>query len=254
MNKYKQRERNLFSSNSKIPFRISRGKIDLFLDCSRCFYLDRKLGLARPSMPGFALNSAVDQLLKNEFDLLRKNGEKHELMKRYGINAVPYSHPDLPVWRDDIYRFIGASIIHKPTNFEICGIIDDVWINQKAELVIVDYKSTSTSQKISLEDEYKQSFKKQLEIYQWIFRRMGFQVNDTGYFVYANAGRNRPKFDGRLEFELMILSHQGDDSWVEPVILAIKKCLEDDKIPAANPSCEYCQYRKLMSGTEGDWI
>ena len=89
MNKYKQRKGNLYQSGLEKPFSISRSKIDLFLECPRCFYLDRKLGLGRPGMPGFALNSAVDTLLKNEFDLLRKNGQRHELMIKYGIDAIP---------------------------------------------------------------------------------------------------------------------------------------------------------------------
>lgn len=250
MNKYKQRKRNLYNPKSKTPFRLSRGKIDLFLECPRCFYLDRRLGLGRPSMPGWALNSAVDALLKNEFDLLRKKGQAHELMKKYKINAIPFSHPDLPIWRDDVYKYVGASTIHKSTNLEICGIIDDLWINSQKELIIVDYKSTSTQQEISLEDEYKQGFKKQLEVYQWIFRQMGFKVNKTGYFVYANAGKNRPKFDARLEFELQIIFHKGDTSWVEPTIFEIKKCLDSSKIPGPNPDCEFCQYRKLIKKEE----
>lgn len=243
---YKQRQRNLYQPGDKKPFRISRGKIDDFLKCPRCFYLDRRLGLGRPSMPGFALNSAVDHLLKKEFDLLRKKGQAHELMKHYKIKAIPFSHPDLPEWRDDVWRFKGASTIHQPTNLEICGIIDDVWINPKEELLIVDYKSTSTKQEISLDDEYKQGYKKQMEVYQWIFRQLGFKVNNTGYFVYANALKNRPKFDGRLEFEVQIISHQGNDSWVEPTILKIKDCLESGKIPPADPGCEFCNYRKLI--------
>jgi len=246
VNKYKKRQNNLYDSKSKTPFRISRSKIDLFLECPRCFYLDRKLGLGRPSMPGWALNSAVDHLLKNEFDLLRKNGERHELMELYKIDAIPFNHPDLPIWRDDVYRFVGASVIHKPTDLEICGIVDDIWINKKEELLIVDYKSTSTSAEISLEDEYKQGYKKQMEIYQWIFRQMGFKVNETGYFVYANAGKNRDKFDARLEFELQIISHKGDVSWVEPTIFEIKKCLEVDNIPNPNLDCEFCEYRQLI--------
>lgn len=250
MNKYRQRKQNLYNGETKSPFRISRSKIDLFLECPRCFYLDRRLGLGRPGMPGWALNSAVDQLLKNEFDLLRKNGEKHELMELYKIDAVPFNHPDLPIWRDDVYQYVGASVIHKPTNLEICGIIDDVWINKQEELIIVDYKSTSTSAEISLEDEYKQGYKKQMEVYQWIFRQMEFKVNETGYFVYANAGRNRPKFDARLEFELQIIPHRGDDSWVEPTILKIKKCLDSEKIPDSNPDCEFCKYRQLIKKRE----
>lgn len=246
MNKYRQRKGNLYQNGLEKPFSISRSKIDLFLECPRCFYLDRKLGLGRPGMPGFALNSAVDALLKNEFDLLRKNGQKHELMVKYGIDAIPYSHPDLPIWRDDVYRYVGASVLHKPTNLQICGIIDDVWINKNEELIIVDYKSTSTSAKISLEDEYKQGYKKQMEVYQWIFRQMGFKVNETGYFVYANAGKNRDKFDARLEFELQIISHKGDVSWIEPTIIEINKCLDSDVIPESNPDCEFCMYRKAV--------
>ncbi len=246
MNKYKQRKGNLYQKGLEKPFSISRSKIDLFLECPRCFYLDRKLGLGKPGMPGFSLNSAVDALLKNEFDLLRKNGQRHELMIKYGIDAIPLSHPDLPIWRDDVYKYKGASIIHKATNLEICGIIDDVWINKQEELIIVDYKSTSTSAEISLEDEYKQGYKKQLEVYQWIFRQKGFKVNETGYFVYANAGKNRDKFDARLEFELQIISHKGDTSWVEPTIFEIKRCLDSDVIPESNPDCDFCKYRKAV--------
>jgi len=250
MSKYKKRQRNLYTPASKQPFNISRSKIDMFLQCPRCLYIDRRLGLGRPSMPGWALNSAVDALLKNEFDLLRKKGQAHQLMKQYKIDAVPFSHPDLPIWRDDVYHYVGASIIHQPTNLRICGIIDDIWQDKQDNLLIVDYKATSTSKEISLEDEYKQGYKRQMEIYQWIFRQMGFKISDTGYFVFANAGKNRPKFDGRLEFELSIISHKGDDSWVEPTIFAIKKVLDSDSIPPAGEKCEFCQYRKLISQEE----
>lgn len=246
MNKYKKRQRNIYNPDLKEPFRISRSKIDLFLRCPRCFYLDRRLGLGRPSMPGWALNSAVDALLKNEFDLLRKSGEAHHLMIDYGIDAIPFSHPDLPIWRDDVWRFKGASVIHKPTNLEICGIIDDIWVNKKEELLIVDYKATSTSKEISLDDEYKQDYKKQMEIYQWIFRQMGFKVNNTGYFVFANAGKNRPSFDGRLEFKVSIVDYRGDDSWVGPAIFAMKECLDSYSIPDPGLDCEFCEYRKLI--------
>ena len=40
----------LFNPNGKNNFKLSRSKIDLFLECPRCFYLDRKLGLGRPSI------------------------------------------------------------------------------------------------------------------------------------------------------------------------------------------------------------
>ena len=250
MNKYRKRQMNIYDPFSKTPFRISRTKIDSFLKCPRCLYIDRRLGLKRPSMPGWPLNSAVDQLLKNEFDLLRKDGKRHALMKRYGINAVPFKHPDLPEWRDDYYRYKGICTLHKPTNLEICGIIDDIWVNPNKQIYIVDYKATSTSKEISLDDEYKQGYKKQAEIYQWIFRQNGFDVSDTAYFVFANGLKGGRVFDGRLEFAVQIISHEGDDSWVEPTIFEIKKCLDSDEIPLASEDCEYCRYRELIGKEE----
>lgn len=246
-----KRKNNLYNPNLGVPFNISRSKIDLFLECPRCFYLDRRLGVSRPGMPGWPLNSAVDRLLKNEFDILRKNGQSHKLMDEYKINAVPFEHPDLHIWRDDNYKRIGASVLHKKTNLNIHGIIDDIWIDKKTkELYIVDYKATSTSQTISLEDEYKQGYKKQMEIYQWIFRQMGFEVSKTGYFLFANAGKNRSEFDGRLEFETSILSYEGDDSWIEPALSDIKKCLHSDEMPEAAEDCQYCNYRALVNNEE----
>ena len=250
MNKYRKRQMNIYDPFSKIPFRISRTKIDSFLKCPRCLYIDRRLGLKRPGMPGWPLNSAVDHLLKNEFDLLRKDGRRHALMKKYGINAVPFKHKDLPEWRDDYYKYKGICTLHKPTNLEICGIIDDIWVNPNKQIYIVDYKATSTSKEISLDDEYKQGYKKQAEIYQWIFRQNGFDVSDTAYFVFANGLKGGRVFDGRLEFEVQIISHEGDDSWVEPTIFEIKKCLDSDEIPLASEDCEYCRYRELIGKEE----
>jgi len=233
-----------YSSNSKNPYKLSRSKIELFLECPRCFYLDRKLGVVRPDSPPYTLNNMVDLLLKNEFDLLRENGESHALMKKYQIEAIPYRHPDLAVWRDDIRTYTGASTIHFKTNLQICGIVDDIWINKAGELIIVDYKATSTTKTLSLEDEYKQAYKRQMEIYQWIFRQNGFKVAKVGYFVFANTVKNRPKFDGKLEFELSILPHAGETGWIEETLVKIKETLDDSKIPPAKPTCKYCNYRK----------
>jgi len=245
MNKYAKRENNLYDPHSKEPFNISRSAIEMFVECPRCFYLDKRLGLGRPSMPSWTLNSAVDKLLKSEFDILRKNGERHALMKEYKIDAVPYNHPDLPVWQNNRS---GASVIHAPTNFKITGAIDDIWLNnQTKELHIVDYKSTSIEGEVSLDGEYKEGYKRQVEIYQWIFRQMSFPVSQTAYFVYVNALKNLPKFDGKLEFKSTILPYEGDDSWVEPTIFKIKECLDSETIPVPSDNCEYCAYRHFIA-------
>jgi len=80
----------MYDKNSKEPFKLSRTKIENFIKCPRCFYLDRKLGIAQvPGFP-FTLNSAVDTLLKKEFDVYRAEQKIHPLMEHYGLKAVPF--------------------------------------------------------------------------------------------------------------------------------------------------------------------
>ena len=244
-----KRKKNFYDSNSDQPFNVSRSKIDFFLECPQCFYLDRKLGISRPDMAKFSLNLAVDQLLKNEFDEFRDQKKPHSLMILYNINAIPFWHEDLHIWRDDINKKVGASVLHKKTNLNICGIIDDIWQNTKTdELHIVDYKSTSTNGEVSLDGEYKEGYKRQMAMYQWIFKQMGFNVSNIGYFVYANGIKGDGKiFNDKLEFKTSIIPYLADYSWVEPTIFDIKKCLDSEKAPESGQDCKYCNYRKSIN-------
>jgi len=228
-------------------WRLSRSKIGLFLECPRCFYIDNRLGTARPPGYPFNLNSAVDALLKKEFDVHRAKGSTHPLCDTYGVDAVPFQHPKMDIWREN---FKGIDYKHPATGFTISGAIDDVWVNPKGELIIVDYKSTSKDEKIEvLDKDWHDGYKKQMETYQWLFRRNGFTVSDTGYFVYANASKDREAFDAKLEFEVTLVPHQGDDSWVEPTLKRIKECLDGDTIPQPMPECDYCMYREAVGKT-----
>jgi hypothetical protein len=192
--------------------------------------------------------------MKKEFDILREKSERHALMEKYHIDAVPLVHPELSDWRDDNRKFLGATTYHKKTNLVISGIIDDIWVAPDGKLFMVDYKSTSTTKEISLDDEYKQGYKRQVEIYQWIFRHKGFEVSDTAYFVFANAQKSNEKFDGKLEFIVDIIAHEGKDSWVEPTVEKIRACLESDTIPDYSDNCDYCKYRRVSRKLESDKI
>ncbi len=237
----------LFQPTKKDAYKISRSKIDLFLNCPRCFYLDRRLGVAQPPGYPFSLNSAVDALFKKEFDIHRAKGEAHPLMKAYKIAAVPFSHVMLDKWREN---FHGVQYWHKPTNLLVFGAVDDIWINRKRELIVVDYKSTSVDKEVTLDDAWKIGYKRQMEVYQWLLRHNGFKVAETGYFVYANGKKDRQAFDGRLEFKISILPYKGNDKWVEKSLKDIKACLMANKIPKANQDCPYCQYRAKARNAE----
>ncbi|MEI6396602.1 MAG: PD-(D/E)XK nuclease family protein [Candidatus Taylorbacteria bacterium] len=245
-----RRTSRLFDPKSKEPFRASRTKIDLFMNCPLCFYLDCRLGTARPPGFPFALNSAVDALLKKEFDIHRAKKRPHPLMQAYGLNGViPYAHENMDIWRSN---FKGITYIHPDTNLLVTGAIDDIWINEKGEVIIVDYKSTSKEEKVTLDKEWQIGYKRQMEVYQWLFRQNGFNVSKTGYFVYCNGKTDRAAFDAKLEFDIDLIPYTGDDSWVEKALVNMKECLMSNTTPKPAKACDYCAYRKAARDVQDD--
>ncbi len=243
-----KRSRNLFDPESNEPFKLSRTKIELFMDCWRCFYLDRRLGIARPPGFPFSLNLAVDTLLKKEFDIYRAKGDAHPLMRIYGVNAVPFQHEKIEEWRDARKR--GIAYLHQPTNLLITGGVDDVWINPDRELIIVDYKSTSKNGEVDIDADWQMSYKRQMEVYQWLFRRNGFKVASTGYFVYCNGITDKEVFNNKLEFNIKVIPYEGNDGWIEETIHEIHKCLLSPDIPDLGEECDYCQYYDALRATD----
>src|SRR3990167_10369950 len=205
-------------------WKLSRSKIDLFLECPRCFYMDNKLGVKRvPGFP-FSINSAVDYLLKKEF----------------GIDARPMSHAELDEWRRN---FGGIRHLHEPTGFLVTGAIDDLWINGKDEYIVVDYKATAKDEAVkALDKEWQDGYKRQMEVYQWLLRQNGLHVSNTGYFVYCTGKMDRQAFDKKIDFDVHLIAYEGHDDWLEGVLRQIKDCLEGDTIPAAGNSCDHCAY------------
>jgi hypothetical protein len=236
---FKIKTRNIYDPKDDKPFKVSRSGIELFTECPCCFYLNNRLGIKRPSSPPFNINVAVDTLLKKEFDVHRTNKTAHPLMKTYGIDAVPFQHELMNEWREN---FKGVQYIHEITNLKITGAVDDIWVNKKGELIVVDYKATAKKEEVTLDAEWQMGYKRQMEIYQWLLRRLGFKVSKTGYFVYCNGRADKEAFDGKVEFDITVLPYTGDDSWVEGSILKLKKCLNSSKIPKSPKDCEFCGY------------
>lgn len=236
-----RRSRNLYSA-SAADFRLSRSRIEDFLRCPRCFYLDLRLGVASPPGYPFNLNSAVDKLLKKEFDIHRAKNAPHPLMAAYGVDAVPFSHPKIDEWRDA--RGGGITYRLEATNFLITGGIDDLWMNPKRELHVVDYKATAKDSDVGIDADWQVGYRRQIEIYQWLFRRNGFAVSDIGYFVYANGNTDRAAFDGKLEFDVKIIPYPGMDAWVSGAIQDAYYCLNSNDLPPAAEECDFCIYRR----------
>jgi len=235
--------RGIYNKNASDPWKISRSKIDLFIQCPRCFWLEARKGIKRPSTPPFLINSTIDALFKKEFDVFREKGEPHGLQTKFGVDAIPAQHEKIDMWREN---FKGIQFHHEPTNLYVFGAIDDLWINPDEEYIVVDYKATAKNKKIDKLDDTKwhDVYRRQMEVYQWLLRQNGLKVSDTGYFVYANGRGDVDKFDGKVEFYIEVFPYTGTADWVEPILDKIKAGLENDSIPEVGNECEHCAYAK----------
>ena len=238
-----------------IPFELSRGKVETFIKCPKCFWMEKVAGVKPPSIPAFLLNTNTDTLLKKDFDQYRGK-EPHPIMVKAGLDhLIPFEHEDMDKWEASIH--FGSTpnhfnTLHRESNILFGGGLDDVWQNKETgELHIVDYKSTAQMGKTpkpldesflqvpkdSKYPDYKASYRRQMDMYQWIMRRKGFEVSNTGYFLYVDGLHNG--IDGMIDqknpatawmkFNTAIIPYEGDDSWIEKALREIRVGLEELK-------------------------
>ena len=229
--------------------KLSRSKIDLFLQCPRCFWLDVKCQVKRPQPAPYTINNAIDYLLKQEFDVYREKGEPHPIMIEAGIDAIPYAAPEMNQWR---HNFTGVRYEDAQNGFLVFGAVDDVWINPKGELIVVDYKATGANQ-----HKIHESYPRQMEIYQWLLQQNKYKVSPTGYFVFARANKGKtfghaePAVAsgegggkvGLLPFDIFVEPLRGDTGWIPEVLAQARKAYDESDPPPPATECEYCRYR-----------
>lgn len=234
------------------PFKVSRSKIELFMQCPRCFWLDVRHKITRPSSPPFNINKTIDELYKKEFDAHRAAGTQHPIMVDNNLDGIlPFPHAQMDKWRQALGKDPGVDILHKPTNLRVFGAVDDVWVNDKGELIVVDYKATSKNKEVSLDSDWQISYKRQMETYQWLLRQNGFDVSDTGYFVYTNARVDLDGFGDKLEFRTKLIPYKGNAKWVDATLVKMKTCMDGDMPPVGQSimggECEHCAYARART-------
>jgi hypothetical protein len=217
---------------------LSRTKIELYTDCPRCFYLDVARGIPRPSGPPFTLNNAVDALMKAEFDRYRAAGEPHPLFASVGLDAVPFPHPDLGRWR---HNFTGVRWQDPETGWTLFGAVDDLWQARTGELMVADYKATARNVFPTTATLFP-SYRRQLDVYQFLVRRQGFEVSHRGWFVYTNGDGRAADFGDKLCFRTALVPYDGDDAWVLEVFRRAVGLVGQPSPPAPGPECAWCAY------------
>ena len=269
-----KRHRGKFDPDNPNPYELSRSRVENFLKCKACFWLEQIQKVKPPEMPSFTINTTTDILLKRDSDSVRGKSTL-PIWKEAGLgHMIPFDHEDLEKWTNSLQYGLNDSYfntIHKETNIKLGGGIDDVFLNTQTDQIhLVDYKSQAQGTRSpdkyevkpsSIDDPWKIGYKRQMDMYVWIARQKGFNVSNTGYFVYVDA--QHKDIEGMLDeknpsiawlkFNAVIIPYEADPSWVEPTLFEIKDFLmNQSSIPSHTPKgdnftgCDIGRYANEM--------
>jgi len=240
---------------AKDPLRLSRSRWDSFIKCPKCFYLKEKHDIGPPGQPGHPINSRVDALLKEEFDLLRKDGKPHAIFKEYNLNFIPYNKLDPEVLAKYRNNFKGVEAKSKKTKYTLFGSLDDLWFNlDTKEIVVLDYKATSNK---NLEDyktstkHYHKSYLRQLDFYAYLLKLNDYPVQKIGYWLICNAAdENQKVFNKNVSFKTTLLPYELKTDYIEDILVELEKCLENKELPKSGLDCDNCRWFEEVKNLE----
>ena len=223
---------------------LSPNSLNLFLECPHCFWLDKNLGIKRPPPYPYALNSAVDALLKEEFDTYRAKNLPHPLLKENNIRAHLFGNQKLlNQWRNN---FAGIRYFDPQLEATLFGAVDDVLefdpsagSGQAKKLAPLDYKSTGSS----AANVYDR-FQLQLDTYTFLLVKNGYQTVRKGYLAFYIVDKNKGFID-RLPFRKEVLEIETNPSDIYEIF---KDAVVALKSPTPLPHSQDCLFGKWLKG------
>ncbi|MEK7664222.1 MAG: PD-(D/E)XK nuclease family protein [Patescibacteria group bacterium] len=213
---------------------LSPNSLNLYLECPHCFWLDKKLGLRRPPPYPYALNVAVDVLLKEEFDAYRKRNELHPLLLENKIKVKLFGNQRLlDQWRDN---FQGIRYYDKELGAALFGAVDDILEFNDGKLAPLDYKSTG-SRVANVYDR----FQLQLDTYTFLLEKNGYKTPRKGYLAFYIVDKDKGFID-RLPFRKEIHEIETNPSDIYEIFKDAVAVLKSDNPPAHSKDCPFAKW------------
>jgi len=216
---------------------LSPNSLNLYLECPYCFWLEKGQGIRRPPPYPYALNTAVDILLKQEFDSYRAKDESHPLLIAHNVPAKLFANQQLlNVWRNN---FEGIRYYDRQLDATLFGAVDDILEFSNGALAPLDYKSTG-SRVAKVYDR----FQLQMDIYTFLLEKNGYTTNRKGCLAFYVVDKENG-FEGRLPFKKEIHMIDTDPAHVPSLFKEAVELLRQEKPPQAHrPDCPFGQWFK----------
>jgi len=218
---------------------LSPNSLNLFLECPHCFWLEKRQGIKRPPPYPYALNTAVDILLKQEFDVYRDKGELHPLLVANNIQAKLFPNQSLlNQWRSN---FVGIRYYDSELDATLFGAVDDILEFPDGKLAPLDYKSTGS--KVA---KVYDRFQLQMDTYTFLLEKNGFLTPRKGYLAFYIVDKENG-FGGRLPFRKELHEIETNPSDIPGLFKDAVTLLRRAASPPHSPDCKFAQWLREAS-------
>jgi len=216
-----------------MTYKLSPRRINLYMECERCFWLRVNERVKRPSGPFPSLPGGMDDIIKNHFDKFRRQGQAPPELKQSRIDAQPLQDEDL---LKDARKWQTEPKYHDTENDVLLrGGVDELRHNEDGEIIVLDYKTRGYPPK----DEVPGYYARQVNLYNLILRENGHQTADHGLLLYYYPDQIQET--GEVLFKNQIKRVPVDTEAAQSFLREAAETL-NSPIPSHNPDCDYCDW------------
>lgn len=209
-------------------YTLSYTGLKLFQECPRCFWLHYVKGIKRPKMPFPSLPSGMDRVLKNYFDLHRKQGTlPPELQALQGVQLFP-DQEKVDKWRNPF----GGLVWHDGLGNKLIGAVDEV-LQQDEKLIVLDFKTCGRQPNTATARYYQD----QMAVYCFLLSKNGFAISDSAYLLFYYPSSMQTQ--GNFSFQYMLVNMKVELSRTEALFNAAIELLHGPS-PSPSGKCSYC--------------
>lgn len=211
--------------------KLSPSRLNLFLDCTRCFWLENIKGIFRPDGVFPSLPSGMDIAIKAHFDRFRKLGELPPEIKGKVVGKLLGDEELITKMRD----WKTFSFEDKEMGVIFRGGLDDCLVHESAHIPI-DFKTRG----FKLEEDSSGYYQNQLDCYALLLEKNGFKQPGFAYLVYYIV--KEVKKNGAVKFDIRVVKIDTDSKRAMDLL---RKAVEVLNGPMPEPSdeCEFCRWR-----------
>jgi CRISPR/Cas system-associated exonuclease Cas4 (RecB family) len=217
-----------------MAYKLSPSAINLYLECPRCFWLDKHGVWKRPASVFPSLPSGMDRILKEHFDRFRDKGElppeicDHEHCNGLKLFGETDAEKELiNAWRNN---FKGVRYTDKKGNV-LFGAVDNILKNRDT-LVVLDYKTRG----FPVKEDTHEHYQNQMDTYNFLLRENGYKTEDYTFLLFYMPSKVMPT--GEVIFDTTLVKIKTNPKNGEKTFKKAIKCLEEE---CPQKTCNWCE-------------